>query len=164
MHNESSIDVVSTYHGLTTHDTYMVPRYVPEPGRENHPTIHIKVLDQEDDVDEKIAPLIELLWGRGIKTEFSCQDYGDSGGDPAKKGWMYIQFNPENLSKFLDLVQVPQKEMGLPETSIYPYPFLFWKWEMYPVWDLQMKKTVLMTMAVFPATSMEWIIERCQHG
>jgi hypothetical protein len=128
-----------------------------------HPTVRVKVADQEADIDEQIAPLIRLMWERGIDTKFCCQDYGESMDDPSKNGWMYVQFDPENMCKFLDLVQVPTKEMGLPESPINPYPFFIWEWEVYPVWDPKLEHTVLMTMVVFPADTLDWIMWRLQH-
>lgn len=124
----------------------------------NHTTTHIQYKDMEADVDEKVAPLVLALWKRGIETLFSCQDYGESMDLPDKKGWGYIQFDPENLCKFLDLVQIPTKDLGLPEAPIHPWPFFMWHWEVYPVWDLELSKTKLMTMAVFPIQDAEIII------
>lgn len=122
-----------------------------------HPTIHIRFESLEADVDEKIASLILELWKSGIKTLFSCQDCGESLEDETKVGWAHIQFDPENLCKFLDKVQIPTEQLGLPKAIIHPYPFFVWKFEMYPVWDAELSCTKLITTVLFPIKDVDFI-------
>ena len=139
-----------------------------------HETILINHEGFEYHIDEKIAPLVVAIWKRGIKTKFSCQDYGESDDRVTYKRCAYIQFLPEELCKFLDIIHIQLDwcnlsniiDGGLRLTKIdelsewcantggykgiHPWPFSQWSWEMYPVFDLECNRTILMTMAIFP--------------
>ena len=57
---------------------------------------HATVLVDGVAIDVEIAPLIKVLWERGIETLNSCQDSGDN-------HWVWIEFaTPLDASKFLN--------------------------------------------------------------
>jgi hypothetical protein len=124
----------------------------------HHKTIPIEYEDQHAEVDEKIAPLILLMWKNGIKTAFSCQDYGESNGCDCHKGFYTIQFRgDEELNKFLDMIQVPTRELGLPEATVHPFPMFVWEFETYPVW---VAKSLMMHTILFPSTYADYLTRR----
>lgn len=62
-----------------------------------HPTVRVRVGEEEADIDELIAPVIESLWQLGIRTQSSCQ--GGRGG----RG--HITFpDPEDSAAFLNVI------------------------------------------------------------
>lgn len=62
------------------------------------------------EVDEGMAELLTLLWGRGVNTSLSCQEN--------RKGIAWIMFpTPEDAAKFLNIVtEYPTKAKNLWET------------------------------------------------
>lgn len=128
---------------------------------EIHPQVFIQYGNQSANVDQKLAPLLLEMWKHGIQTLYSCQDEGESAHKPELKGWGSIQLFPQELIKFLDLIKMETKELGLPDDPFRPFPFSEWKWEMYPsrarisgVWE-----TALMTSAIFPMRQLDLIIK-----
>ena len=64
----------------------------------NHKTIKVKVGDQEGDIDEKIAPLIKLIWQSGIYTLNCCENN-------VPEDWVWIEFmSVDDAELFLNLV------------------------------------------------------------
>lgn len=62
-----------------------------------HPTIRVRVGEEEADIDELIAPVIESLWQLGIRTQSSCQ-----GGRGTRA---HITFpDPEDAAAFLNII------------------------------------------------------------
>lgn len=123
-----------------------------------HRTIRIEHGNQSADVDEKIAPLILLMWKNGIETAFSCQDIGETKEDPERMGWMSIQFHgDEKLNKFLEMILVPTDKIGLPLALVHPFPFFTWDFETYPVW---VAHTLMMHSVSFPSNYVEYLTLR----
>ena len=113
-----------------------------------HSTINISHGSVSADIDEEIAPLILAMWKCGLKTEFSCQDVGDNK--------VSIQFEGEqSFTKFLDMIATPNEDLGLPPIPLYPFPFLTWKFETYPIWR---EKTALMFNVIFPQEHIAYIL------
>lgn len=62
----------------------------------------VKVSRGEIDVDEKLAPLIPLLWAKGIETFQCCQE--------TRPGEAYIEFSSSGeVMEFLDVAQQPYR-------------------------------------------------------
>ncbi len=57
----------------------------PDTPMPNHPTVFVKWVDSEAQVDVLLAPLILALWKKGIRTHASCQDED-------RKGTVWIRF------------------------------------------------------------------------
>ena len=57
---------------------------------------HPHVIIDGIEIDEEIAPLIELIWNLGLRTSNSCQD------NPA--GMVWIEFAAEDAAEFLNIV------------------------------------------------------------
>ncbi len=60
----------------------------------DHSTIHLKVGEMEADIDVEMAPIIKILWERGIKTNYCCQDINN-------EGRAHIAFYPQEAEKFI---------------------------------------------------------------
>jgi hypothetical protein len=66
-----------------------------QPGK-HHPTVLVS--RGEVEIDEKLAPLIRLLWARGINTNECCQE--------DRPGTAYIEFpGTGDVEKFLNVAQ-----------------------------------------------------------
>lgn len=124
----------------------------------HHKTVHIEHANLSADVDEKIAPLILLMWQNGIETAFSCQDFGESNGCECHKGFYSIQFRGDrDLNSFLDMIHVPTKDLGLPESPTHPFPMFIWEFETYPVW---VGKSLMMHTVLFKSEYADYLIKR----
>ena len=78
-----------------------------------HPVIRVKIGEASADIDEELAPIIEVIWRLGLKTWTSCQNAGESNaGWPeklphmapviaAQVGWAYIDFPIDDGLTFL---------------------------------------------------------------
>jgi len=63
----------------------------------DHPTVQVKVGWREEEIDAKIAPLIQEMWKADIDTLMSCQD--------SPPGWVWIEFDDvDACERFLSLV------------------------------------------------------------
>ena len=78
-----------------------------------HPVRQVSVGELSADIDEELAPIIEVIWRLGLRTWTSCQNQGESKaswGDTlphivpivgAQLGWAYIDFPREEGLAFL---------------------------------------------------------------
>jgi hypothetical protein len=78
-----------------------------------HPVRRVSVGDLSADIDEELAPIIEIIWRLGLKTWTCCQNAGESNaGWPeqlphmapviaAQVGWAYIDFPIDDGLVFL---------------------------------------------------------------
>jgi len=110
----------------------------PELKNYNHKGVWVEYGDMAAEIDELLAPMIEIMWKLGIKTEESCQ------GTPTEKypnssGWSRVYFyGIEEPRKFLSLAlraTIEEKksveEHGLPLCL----PFAEWKMTCLPTWQ-----------------------------
>lgn len=78
-----------------------------------HPVRRVTVGDLSADIDEELAPIIEVVWRLGLTTWTSCQNAGESNAGWPKKlphmapivnaqmGWSYIDFPIDDGLTFL---------------------------------------------------------------
>ncbi len=103
---------------------------------DKHKEISVKVGNQEADIDEVIAPLIEQIWIAGIDTYMCCQQGYD--------GNVWIRFSScDDLIAFLNIV------MGLPTENrddllFYRINPRFWAEGPIPEWEYELNLTDLM--------------------
>jgi hypothetical protein len=95
-----------------------------------HPQVKLwhPLHNEETEVDEKLAPFLELLWNNGIDTMMSCQDTPHPGReDNSSCGRVWLQFpEPEEAVKFLKLcVPNPPTADFAPE-SLYNRVYIHW--------------------------------------
>ena len=64
-----------------------------------HPQVMVTAGGLSDEVDEDLAPLLELLWGAGIRTVLSCQSH-----PPTGKVWIAFESGGD-AERFLEAVQ-----------------------------------------------------------
>jgi hypothetical protein len=127
----------------------------------NHKGVWVEYGDMAAEIDELLAPMIEIIWKLGIKTDESCQ------GTPTEiypnnDGWSQIYFHDfEEARKLLVLAFQPTdeeiqavKEHGLPLCL----PFAKWKMSCLPVW--KNGQIGFHTSVQFPATTVPSITER----
>jgi hypothetical protein len=81
-----------------------------------HPTRNVHVGTRSADIDEMLAPLIEILWRNDVETFTSCQDAGESNVSwletlphmadyvARRRGWAFIDFPIQDGLDFLDVV------------------------------------------------------------
>jgi hypothetical protein len=118
MHPESPVDeneyapggIVSPGHGLYVHVQNQYDHAVNE---NLHPTRTVKVGELSADIDEELAPIVEVIWRLGLTTWTSCQNAGESNaGWPkqlphmapiiaAQVGWAYVDFPIDDGLAFL---------------------------------------------------------------
>jgi len=102
----------------------------------NHPQVKLwyapagahSAYSKEVEVDEKLAPFLELLWKNGVKTMMSCQDTPHPGrNDNSSCGRVWISFpSPKDATKFLKLcVPHPPTTNFAPE-SLYNRVYIHW--------------------------------------
>ncbi|MDZ5444402.1 hypothetical protein U2F26_16910 [Micromonospora sp. 4G57] len=78
-----------------------------------HPVRRVSVGDLSADIDEELAPIIEVVWRLGLATWTCCQNAGESNADwpqqlphmapviAAQVGWAYIDFPIDDGLAFL---------------------------------------------------------------
>lgn len=78
-----------------------------------HPVRRVAVGGQSADIDEELAPIIEVIWRLGLTTWTSCQNAGESNAGWAERlphmapivaeqvGWAYIDFPVDDGLAFL---------------------------------------------------------------
>jgi hypothetical protein len=78
-----------------------------------HPVRKVTVGDRSADIDEELAPIIEVVWRLGLTTWTCCQNAGESNADwpetlphmapivAAQRGWAYIDFPVDDGLTFL---------------------------------------------------------------
>lgn len=124
-----------------------------------HKTIRITHDTMSADIDELIAPLINLMWKAGIETVESCQESYD--------GWVAIYFyGVEQPRKFLKIVHAPAQEaldhaatigenirIGLPPNK--------WKMTILPHW--QMNHIGFLVSVRFPQSEIGNIFQKLEE-
>ena len=81
-----------------------------------HPVRRVSVGDLSADIDQELAPIIEVVWRLGLTTWTSCQNAGESNADwpdqlphmapviAAQLGWAYIDFPVDDGLAFLTML------------------------------------------------------------
>lgn len=106
-----------------------------------HKTVTLDLDGCEEEIDEKIAPLIKKLWELEIRTSNSCEDN-------VPEGWVWIEFwDTTNAEKFLNIVA----EYSEDRNSLYnrirqewdsENDELFWKYSVLPM-DCGVSQTII---------------------
>jgi len=131
----------------------------------NHKGVWVEYGDMAAEIDELLAPMIEIMWKLGIKTEESCQ------GTPTEKfpndsGWSRIYFcGIEEPRKFLALIFQPTiEEMNAVREHDLPLclPFAEWKMSCIPTW--KNGDIAFNTSVQFPFTTVPLLIERLRKS
>lgn len=106
-----------------------------------HKTVTLIIDGYEEEIDEKIAPLIQKLSDLGFRTLNSCEDNVPS-------GWVWIEFvNASNAENFLNIIA----EYSEDRNSLYNRirqelhsddDSLFWKYSVLPM-DYGVEQTLI---------------------
>jgi hypothetical protein len=92
-----------------------------------HPQTTLRRRDEDIEVDEALAPFLELLWAHNIETMMSCQD------NPEGSDRVWINFSSTaDAELFLRLAVPHPKEMPFSPDSLYNRVYVHWFPEEWP--------------------------------